>query len=126
MKTVRTPLGSVRGLGSAKSGSHHWWLQRVSSVALIPLSIWLIYSVLNIALGDKAAVTLWLDSPMHALFLALFVGVSCYHGKLGMEVIVEDYVHCHCAKTTLLIANLFGFIVLAAMGIMAIFQLHMM
>lgn len=122
--SIRTPLAQVRGLGSAREGTHHWWLQRVTAVALIPLSIWLLANLLSLSLGDVAEVKTWLQQPFQALFLALFLGTTCYHGKLGIQVIVEDYVHTPLNKNLLLVLNSFGFVVLFAMALLAIVKLH--
>lgn len=122
--SIETPLKRVRGLGSAKDGTHHWWMQRVTAVALIPLSLWLVYTFNYLALSDAETVKLWLQSPFQALILALFLGTACYHGKLGLQVVIEDYVHCHTSKNALLLANAFGFIILAGMALMAIARLH--
>lgn len=123
--SIRTPLANVRGLGSAKSGTHHWWMQRLTALAMIPLAAWLVNSLMHMMLGDVEMIKLWMDSPIRAFLLAAFLGAASYHGKLGMQVVIEDYVHGHCSKTTLLIANAFFFIALFAVAIMAILKLHL-
>lgn len=122
---IRTPLAKARGLGSAHSGTEHWWLQRLTAVALIPLAIWMVYSALSVMLTDSNGVVSWLQSPVQALLLGAFILSGCWHGKLGMQVIVEDYVHNNAARTLLLVLNTLGFAVLAAMGIMATLKLHL-
>lgn len=122
---IRTPLAKARGLGSAHSGTEHWWLQRLTAIALIPLAIWIVYSALSVMLTDSNGVVFWLQSPVQALLLGAFILAGCWHGKLGMQVIVEDYVHNNAMRTLLLVLNALGFAVLAAMGIMATLKLHL-
>lgn len=123
--SIRTPLAKVRGLGSAKDGTHHWWMQRLTSVALIPLCIWLVYSLLGLGMANQATVAAWMKSPVQALLMTAFLGATIYHSKLGIQVIIEDYVHAHFSKNALLMMNAFGFIILFAMAFMAIITLHL-
>lgn len=122
--SIRTPLAKVRGLGSARNGTHHWWLQRVTAVALIPLTFWLIYHFLALSFASAEGVQAWLQSPVQAILLTLFLLVSCHHGKLGLQVIIEDYVHSHGRKYLALLASSFGFTVLSAMSVLAIIKIH--
>ena len=93
-KIMRSPLGRVRGLGSAHAGTHHWWMQRLTSLALIPLSIWFIVTFLCHALsGDYAETIHWLRNPFAATAMILLIGVGCYHAAGGLQVVLEDYVH---------------------------------
>src|ERR1700754_1483257 len=91
---LRSPLGRARGLGSAKEGVHHWWAQRVTAVALIPLTIWFVVSVVRMASG-RTDFGFWLDSPVNAAALILFIAVAYHHAALGMQVVLEDYVSDH-------------------------------
>jgi succinate dehydrogenase / fumarate reductase, membrane anchor subunit len=120
----RTPLARVRGLGSAKDGFSHWWLQRLTAVALIPLSIWFIYSLLGLAMSSMFSLQIWLSSALNTLLLTAFLAASCWHAKLGIQVIVEDYVHRPIPKYTLLLTNTLGFSLLFLMAVMAVFKLH--
>ena len=88
-----TPLGQVRGLGSAREGGEHWISERVSSVALVLLGVWLIASLLFLPSLDHATVREWLRTPLGAVPMALFVITSFYHGLDGLKVVVDDYVH---------------------------------
>jgi succinate dehydrogenase / fumarate reductase, membrane anchor subunit len=88
-----TGLGRVRGLGSAKQGSHHWWLQRVTAIGNLILVLWFIISLLRLSSMDHATVIKWLSSPLAAVPMALFVINVFWHFRIGMQVIIEDYVH---------------------------------
>ena len=99
----RSPLKNARGLGSASEGLSHWWLQRVSAVALIPLCLWFVYSVLSILGAPHAAVVAWFGSPLNSSLMLLFVLVSLYHGQIGVQVVIEDYVHTKSLNIGLLL-----------------------
>lgn len=97
---LRSPLGRARGLGSARAGSHHWWMQRLTAIALVPLTLWFIFSVIHLAGATHQAVVEWLASPLTmGLMLALIVA-TFHHLQLGVQVVIEDYVHDERAKLT--------------------------
>ncbi len=122
---LRHPLANARGLGSAKEGVSHWWLQRVSAVAMIPLSTWLIYMlIVMLRAADTLQLQTWLSDPMVAYPLAILMGLMFYHGKLGMQVIIEDYFHEPRWKYSLLVLNTFLCFVGGIASIVAIFKLH--
>lgn len=122
---LRSPLSKARGLGSAKSGFSHWWLQRLSALALIPLSIWFMCNVLNILIqADRFAISLWLEQPFNTLLLSLMLVALFLHAKLGVQVVIEDYVHRESRKIAALILNNFFFIALAAISLLSVFKLH--
>lgn len=89
----RSPLGRAIGAGSAKSGFEHWWGQRVSAAGLALLGLWFVISILGVDLGDHAAVSAWIASMPHAILLILLVATLLYHSNLGINVVLEDYVH---------------------------------
>lgn len=91
--SLRSPLGRVRGLGSAKSGTEHFWMQRVTAVALIPLTLWFVYSVIALAGADHAAATAWLQAPTTAVLMIVLIAATFHHMQLGLQVVIEDYVH---------------------------------
>lgn len=101
----RTPLSRARGLGSAKHGVGHWLAERVSSVALIPLTLWGVYSALVIARSGYDGAVAWLGSPLNAVLLSLLLAIAFHHMHMGMRVIVEDYIHKPSSKFLLLLAN---------------------
>lgn len=89
---MRTPLGRVRGLGSAKSGTHHWWMQRVTSIALLPLTLWFVVSMLSLAGASYAQTRAFLAWPVNAVLMLALIGLTFHHIAAGLQVVVEDYV----------------------------------
>ena len=106
-KHIRTPLGRVRGRGSAKSGTSHFWHQRVTAIANIPLTITVVVILITLLGRNQAAAAQILGSPAIAIIMLLFIASITAHMRLGMQVIIEDYVHDKLAKLTLLLANTF-------------------
>ena len=104
-RSLRTPLAKVRGLGSAKGGTHHFWLQRLTAIALIPLTVWFALSIASLATADQGAVQAWMQSPLSATLMISFLVAGYWHMKLGLQVVIEDYVHGEAAKITCLIVN---------------------
>ncbi len=102
---LRSDLGRVRGLGSAKDGTSHWWAQRVTAVALVPLSIWFAFSVVNLVGVDKDGFKVWLNGPGSFVLMALFLIALFYHMQLGLQVVIEDYVHNERNKVISLVFN---------------------
>ena len=95
---LRTPLAKARGLGSAKEGSHHWWMQRLTAIALIPLCLWIGLALAALPGAGYAATVAWIGSPWNnVLLIALIIAVS-YHTVLGLQVVIEDYVHIEWVK----------------------------
>jgi succinate dehydrogenase / fumarate reductase membrane anchor subunit len=103
--TLRSPLGRVRGAGSAKSGSHHWWMQRVSSIALLPLTIWFILAMATNAGMTHAEAVAWIGRPFNAVLLLALIGLTFQHVASGIQVIIEDYTNSEWAKIALLLVN---------------------
>ena len=103
---LQTPLAKVRHLGSAKEGVNHWWWQRLTAILLVPLSLWFVGSLwsLIVAGADRDDFVDWLSGPVAAVLMLLFLGATFYHLKLGLQVVIEDYVHGKC-KWVLLILN---------------------
>ncbi|EWY40243.1 succinate dehydrogenase [Skermanella stibiiresistens SB22] len=120
---LRTQLGRVRGLGSAKAGSQHWWMSRLTSIALIPLTLWFVFGALSIVGDGHAAAVAWLRSPFSAIMMILFVGVTFQHTASGIQVVLEDYVHNEWVKVAAIIAAKFLCFVLAVAGIFAVLKI---
>ena len=91
MSDLRSPLARARGLGSAKEGLHHWWMQRITAVALIPLVVWFAISLVMLSGADYAVVRAWIGAPLVMLLLTLTIVVGLHHGQLGLQVVWEDY-----------------------------------
>jgi succinate dehydrogenase / fumarate reductase, membrane anchor subunit len=120
--TLRSPLATVLGKGSAKEGVHHWWLQRLTSVALVPLTVWFVVSLLSLPSFDLATVSAWMGQLWTAVFLILLVLTAAWHSQLGVRVVVEDYVHGHGAKALVLALVTFFHVVVAVAGVLAILK----
>jgi succinate dehydrogenase / fumarate reductase membrane anchor subunit len=119
-KSLRTPIARVRGLGAAKDGVGHWWVQRLTALALIPLGLWFVASVVCMAGADHAAITQWLSAPLTLGALALTLFAAFYHAVLGLQVVVEDYVHGKFAKHALVILIQFAGFGFATAAIIAL------
>lgn len=89
--SLRSPLGRVRGLGSAKGGTHHWWLQRVTSIALLPLTIWFALAAASLAGASYIDTLAWIGRPWNAVLLLATIGLSFHHTAAGLQVVLEDY-----------------------------------
>jgi succinate dehydrogenase / fumarate reductase membrane anchor subunit len=121
--SLRSPLGRVLGLGSARDGTSHWWAERVSSVALVPLTLWFLFSLLLLPSLDFTVLRAWLTVPMSGFLTLLLVVVLTYHAYLGSVVIVEDYVHEHGAKLTLMVSLRFLFVLCGGASLFAILRI---
>jgi len=119
----RTALGRVRGLGSAMSGTDHWWHQRVTAVALVPLVIWFVTSIVGLVGADYAVVVAWLRNPLVAIIMVLLLSATYYHLRLGLQVVIEDYVHDQALKVTARVGVDFFCIALAAACVFAVLKL---
>ena len=121
--SLRTPLGRVLGKGSAGDGVGHWWMQRVTAVALLPLTAWFAISLLGKQLQSYEVMRGWLGQPWVAVFAALLVITIAWHSKLGVQVVIEDYVHGKGGKTALLLFSTFVHVAAVAAGLFAILRL---
>jgi succinate dehydrogenase / fumarate reductase, membrane anchor subunit len=121
--SLRTPLGKVLGLGSAGEGTGHWWVQRVTAVALVPLTAWFAISLLTQPLQSYEAMRGWLGQPWVAVLTILLALTLAWHSKLGIEVIVEDYVHSKAAKTALLLLSTLVHVAAAVAAVFAVLML---
>ena len=115
-------LANVKGLGAAKSGTHHFWVQRVTAVGLIPLTVWFVVQVLMLLHAGNDPY-LWLQQPLNAILMLMMVPVLLKHSMLGLQVVIEDYVHCAAKKLTLLFFVKFATWAMMAAGILAILKI---
>jgi succinate dehydrogenase / fumarate reductase, membrane anchor subunit len=122
--SLRSPLARVIGLGAAGSGTHHWWQQRITAVALVMLGTWCAVGLLRLDVGDRQAVLAWVGQPLNAALLALLVATSAWHSQLGTRVIVEDYLK-GAFRLPLLVALQFAHALAAAVGVIAVLQIAM-
>ncbi|MCK9396803.1 MAG: succinate dehydrogenase, hydrophobic membrane anchor protein [Methylobacter sp.] len=119
----RTPLSRVKGLGSAKSGTVHWWMQRVTAAALIPLSFWLIkFMGLGLTAPYQQSVD-WLASPVNSVCIAAWIIAAFYHAALGLQVVIEDYVAAEGPKIISIWAANLAFLFLAIAALLAVFRI---
>ncbi len=118
--SLRSPLGKVRGLGSAKEGVHHWWAQRLTAVALVPLVIWFVASVCSIAGADYEAVRGWIGTPVVSILLVLLSIAVFHHAQLGLQVVLEDYVHTEWLKIASIVLVKFTAV---ALGVATVFSI---
>ena len=119
---MRSPLGRALGLGSAKDGVEQWWLERVTAIALVPLTLWFVVSIVVHMNSDYAAAIAWLQTPLAATLMVLLLTALFWHTALGLQVVTEDYIHSGL-KLPLVIAMRFGCFVLAVAGILAVLRI---
>lgn len=124
MKKMTTPLKNAKGLGSAKDGTGHFWSQRVSAVALIFLVVWFVYAALSIAPVQYSSVVMFVHKPHNVVLLMLLLLASFYHGYLGIQVVIEDYIHGHALKLFLLVFLKLASIVAVAATIFTLFSIY--
>ncbi len=120
---MRTPLKRVHNLGSAKEGADHFWQQRLTAVANIFLMLWLVWLVATLAGADHATVKAAIENPLVAIGLLLLILSGTYHMRLGMQVIIEDYIHGEGMKVLLLMLNTFFAVAIALGSAFAILKL---
>ena len=121
--TMETPLGQARGLGSAQAGAHHWWLERLTAIATLMLLVWLVVSLVRLPDLEYRTLTLWLTAPLAAVPMMLLILGMFWHLKLGLQVVVEDYVHTDGPKLAWIVLinflSLFG----AGLAIFAVLKI---
>lgn len=101
---MRSQLGRARGLGSAKSGLHHWIAQRLTAVALVPLTLWFVFSVLGLQGANHAGMIAWMQSPLHLVLMLALIAATFHHMQLGLQTVIEDYVHGDSCRMAILMA----------------------
>jgi succinate dehydrogenase / fumarate reductase membrane anchor subunit len=123
MMSYRSPLSRARGLGSAKAGVGHWWMQRLTSVALVPLMIWLVVALALLGRADYVAMLAWVANPVAAVLLVVLIPTLFYHSSLGVRGVVEDYVDTKWLEITIITAINFINILLAAASMFAVLKI---
>ena len=121
--SLRSPLGRVLGSGSAKDGTEHWWAQRVTAVALLILGGWFLYSLMRLDNFAHSAMLDWAGKPFNSVMLLLLGVTLAWHSALGVQVVLEDYVHGPFIKVVSLLANRFAHVFLAIAAVVAILQI---
>jgi len=121
--SFKSPLGKAIGLGSAKHGFSHWWLQRVSAVALIPLCLWFVFSIVCLSQGDFESAVLFFDSPLQTSLMLIFVLVLIYHAQTGLQVVIEDYIHIKSINLIMLYGVKFLSVLMAVLAVVSIFRI---
>jgi len=120
--SLRSPLGRVLGLGSAKEGTGHWWSQRISAAALVLLGLWFAVSVVRLDAGAYADVVAFIAMPLNSVLLILLAATMAYHSWLGVQVVIEDYIHAPTTKIVLLTLSRFLHVLVAVASIYAILR----
>ena len=118
--SMRSPLGRARGLGSAKSGTQHWWAQRLTALALVPLTIWFVIAMVAATGSDYASARVFIGNPLTAVLLILLIVATFHHAQLGLQVVIEDYVHTTPVEIALLLIIKGAAVVLALAAIFAV------
>ena len=118
--SLHNPYARVHYLGSAKSGSRHWWWQRLTALALVPLVLWLAAALVMHVGADYEQVVAWVAQPWTTLMLILFIGLIFHHGQLGAQVVIEDYIDGQFAKVICLVAVKFASVVMGLVGIYSV------
>lgn len=121
--SMRTPLSQVRGLGSAREGTSHFWLQRLTALANVPLTLFFVVLLISLQGADHATAVAVLGSPVITIFMLLTVLSVTYHMKLGMQMILEDYVHGELVKYVSLIANIFFCTIVGVASVFALLKI---
>jgi succinate dehydrogenase / fumarate reductase membrane anchor subunit len=122
---LSTPLSRVRGLGSAGHGTEHFWQQRVTAILLAPLALWFIVALLRLDLQDYTAVVIWMRTPVNALLLILLLAAAFHHGQLGVQVVIEDYVHDPWQKLAAIILVRFLALLAGLASVLAILRIYL-
>jgi succinate dehydrogenase / fumarate reductase membrane anchor subunit len=124
MTDLRSPLSKVKGLGSAKDGTHHFWHQRLTALLLIPLVLWVGFSLAALPV-DHATLSGWIQQPWVSVALVLLIIVNFYHAKLGLQVVIEDYVASHAKRTAMLLISSLVCLLAGTIGVIAILKISL-
>jgi len=122
----RTPIAKARGLGSAKAGTAHWWMQRVTAAALIPLSLWWLAFIAHLLNSPYPQTVAWLSEPLNSVLMMAWIIAVFYHAGLGLQVVIEDYVHPEWLKIVSVWIVKLVFVLLALVAVVTIFNIREM
>lgn len=120
---MRSTLARVRGAGPAHDGVGHWWAQRLTALALVPLTLWFVVSIVGLVGADHATVAEWIAQPIPAVMLVLLIVATFHHAQLGLQVVIEDYVHTEGLKIALILAVKGLSVVLAVVALFAVLRI---
>lgn len=121
--SLNTPLKNVRGLGSAKEGTHHFWWQRLTAIALVPLLVWVVIAGMAATLSDYESARAMVGHPVSAVLAICTIVALFHHAQLGLQVVIEDYIHQEWLKITALLAVKFLAVVFALLGVIAVLRI---
>jgi len=121
--SLMTPLNRVLGLGTGKGAAEHWWLQRTTAVALLPLGLWLAYALLTLPKFDYTSVVAWVREPVTSILLILLVVAAGYHSALGVQVVIEDYVTGKGTRAATLMASTLAHVGLTIAAVFAVLKI---
>ena len=121
--SLNTPLKNVRGLGSAKEGTHHFWWQRLTAIALVPLLVWVVIAGMAATLSDYESARAMVGNPVSAVLAICTIVALFHHAQLGLQVVIEDYIHQEWLKITALLAVKFLAVVFALLGVIAVLRI---
>jgi succinate dehydrogenase / fumarate reductase membrane anchor subunit len=124
IRVMRSQLGRVRGTGAARSGVEHWWVERITAAALVPLTLWFVISVLAMLGADQPSVAAWVAHPLHATLLIALVLLTFHHAQLGLQVVYEDYISV-TLRTVAILATKAVAALLALIGVLAVLKLYL-
>ncbi len=122
----QTPLAKVKGLGSAKAGTSHFWMQRMTAISLIPLSFWMVFFTQKLFNAPHNEIVAWIAEPLNTTVAIVWVIAAFYHAALGLQVVIEDYVHTEWYKITAIWAMKLTFFFLAIAAIVALFRISLL
>lgn len=123
VEVMRSQLGRVRGTGSAHSGVHHWLAERITSVALVPLTLWFIYAMLHLLGASQPIVAAWVGHPWNTALLLALIGITFHHMQLGLQVVYEDYINAKWLMNTLILATRAAALLLALLAAISVLRL---
>ncbi len=119
---LRSPRSKAVGLGSAKHGFSHWWWQRVTAIALVPLTLWFVYSIMSLIGAQYDVASAWLSSPFNATLMLVFVLNLLFHAQTGMQVVIQDYVHTTWMNLTLILLVKFAAVIMAVLATISVLK----